>query len=134
MSQAAPSDLPRSGPARAGRSRAACGSPLHRLATVRWCSRQQLVCRWLFPVPEVEGFNRIHHTQLNVFREDIVQARQRGLSNVKIRWESEPDGFAFDHTLNLYGFRGPGLRRGAVARPAACPVHRRQLRRGLRGQ
>jgi lysophospholipase L1-like esterase len=67
---------------------------------------QELACRWLFPLPEVDGFNRIYYTRLTLFGSELTRARHRGLSNVKIRWESEPDGFAFDHTLNLYGFRG----------------------------
>jgi GDSL-like Lipase/Acylhydrolase family len=79
---------------------------------------QELACRWLFPLPEVDGFNRIHYTRLDLFGPGLTQARRRGLSNVKIRWESEPDGFAFDHTLNLYGFRGPDF---AVAPSANRP-------------
>jgi lysophospholipase L1-like esterase len=68
---------------------------------------QELLFRWLFPVPEVADFNRINYTRLGLFGPGLTVTRRRGLSNVKVRWESEPDGFAFDHTLNLYGFRGP---------------------------
>src|SRR5438093_1266528 len=71
---------------------------------------QEGLCRWLFPVPEVADFNRIHYTHLQWFSPEFTAARQQGLSNVRIRWQSEPDGFAFDHTLNLYGFRGPNFR------------------------
>jgi lysophospholipase L1-like esterase len=68
---------------------------------------QELAFRWMFPLPECSEFNRIHYTRLHMFGSEIGRAHHRGLSNVKIRWECEPDGFAFDHTLNLYGFRGP---------------------------
>jgi lysophospholipase L1-like esterase len=71
---------------------------------------QELLCRWLFPVPEVANYNRINYTPLGLFGSGVAAARRRGLCNVKIRWESEPDGFVFDHTLNLYGFRGPTFR------------------------
>jgi lysophospholipase L1-like esterase len=68
---------------------------------------QELICRWLFPIPELETFNRINYTPVALFSTEINTVRHAGLSNVIIRWENEPDGFAFDHTLNLYGFRGP---------------------------
>jgi lysophospholipase L1-like esterase len=70
---------------------------------------QEFVCRWLFPLPECASFNRMNYTPVNLFGNDLKKARHRGLSNVKLRWESEPDGFLFDHTLNLYGFRGPNF-------------------------
>jgi lysophospholipase L1-like esterase len=70
---------------------------------------QEAACRWLFPLPECDGFNRINYTPLKLFGDDLAQARRQGLSNIKLRWECEPDGFAFDHTLNLYGFRGPNF-------------------------
>jgi lysophospholipase L1-like esterase len=74
------------------------------LAIVFVC--QELAFRWMFPLPECTSFNRIKYTRTHMFGHEISDA-PRGLSNVKIRWECEPDGFAFDHTLNLYGFRGP---------------------------
>jgi hypothetical protein len=70
---------------------------------------QEMACRWLFPLPEVVGFNRISYSPLQVFHTQLFETRQKGLSNVILRWECEPDGFAFDHTLNLYGFRGPNF-------------------------
>jgi lysophospholipase L1-like esterase len=70
---------------------------------------QEAVFRWMFPIPEVTSFNRINYTPLDKFSLDFTRIKERGLSNVKIRWESEPDGFTFDHTLNLYGFRGPNF-------------------------
>jgi lysophospholipase L1-like esterase len=67
---------------------------------------QEAVFRWMFPLPEVVGFNRLNYSPLRSF-DGLDTQRQQGLSNVRFRWESAPDGFAFDHTLNLYGFRGP---------------------------
>src|SRR6188474_1211927 len=68
---------------------------------------QELACRWMFPLPECAGFNRMNYTPVHFFGDDVRDARPHGLCNAKIRMESEPDGFVFDHTLNLYGFRGP---------------------------
>jgi len=70
---------------------------------------QEIAFRWMFPLPELPTFNRIDYSPL-IWFERTDGAGQHGLSNVKFRWESEPDGFAFDHTLNLYGFRGPDFR------------------------
>src|SRR5438445_9294550 len=42
-----------------------------------------------------------------MFGSAFSPSSKRGLSNVRIVWESEPDGFAFEHLLNIYGFRGP---------------------------
>jgi lysophospholipase L1-like esterase len=71
---------------------------------------QEVACRWLFPLPECDDFNRINYTPIAMYGDEIASKRHEGLSNVKFRWESEPDGYAFDHTLNLYGFRGPDFR------------------------
>lgn len=70
---------------------------------------QEVICRWLFPMPECTSFNRMNYTPIEFYGDDLWEAQQRGLSNVKLHMESEPDGFAFDHTLNLYGFRGPNF-------------------------
>jgi lysophospholipase L1-like esterase len=71
---------------------------------------QEILFRWLFPLPEFVSFNRIDYTPLLLFGDTLGEKRPGGLSNVKLRWESEPDGFAFDHSLNLYGFRGPDFK------------------------
>jgi lysophospholipase L1-like esterase len=68
---------------------------------------QELLFRLVFPVPELANFNRIDYTPVLHFADAISEPLFSGLSNVRIRLESEPDGFAFEHTLNLYGFRGP---------------------------
>jgi lysophospholipase L1-like esterase len=65
-------------------------------------------------MPECSGFNRINYTPIDAYSDDLQSARVRGLSNVKLRWDCEPDGFVFEHTLNIYGFRGPNF---TLARP-----------------
>src|SRR5262249_34808742 len=75
----------------------------------------ELVLRQLFPVPEVVPFNRVAYTRLRLFGLD--EAVKQGMANVRLRWQSEPDGFAFDHTLNLYGFRSPHFTIDPLAGP-----------------
>lgn len=72
------------------------------LATV-----QEIIFRLAFPSPEFPSFNRIQYTPLEFRDERFEAARKKGLGNIRYLWESEADGFAFEHTLNLYGFRGP---------------------------
>ena len=72
---------------------------------------QELVMRLVFPVPEVLNFNRIHYSQL--LMPDV--RKPKFLSNVAYRMESAPDGTAFHHYLNLYGFRD---RQWTVKKPA----------------
>jgi len=67
----------------------------------------EAVLRVVFPIPEIASFNRAQYTPFDSVALASMSERGRGLSNVRIHWESEPDGFAFDHRLNLYGFRGP---------------------------
>lgn len=62
---------------------------------------QELLLRWLFPIPEVENFNRINYSVL-LPREGEQPAPLR---NARYRFSSEPDGFSYVHELNLYGFR-----------------------------
>jgi lysophospholipase L1-like esterase len=88
------------------------------IIAVAICGGQELLARWLFPLPEVDGFNRINYTHVHLFGAEVAAAQRVGLSNVRLRWESAPDGFAFEHTLNLYGFRGPDFR---VDPPAGRP-------------
>lgn len=71
---------------------------------------QEVLFRLVFPLPEVEGFNRSQFTVTEKVAPAIERFRQIGMGNQTIRHESEPDGFAFDHRLNLYGFRGPNFR------------------------
>jgi lysophospholipase L1-like esterase len=71
---------------------------------------QEAVFRFVFPVPEVR-FNRADYMPKQ-FSSDVTG---KPLCNVITRWEFEPDGVSFNHTLNLYGFRGPDFR---IAPPA----------------
>jgi lysophospholipase L1-like esterase len=77
---------------------------------------QESLFRFLFPVPEVL-FNRAEYMP-RWFSPDVPSTRSKALCNVITRWECEPDGVSFDHTLNLYGFRGPDF---AIAPPADRP-------------
>jgi lysophospholipase L1-like esterase len=77
---------------------------------------QESLFRFLFPVPEVL-FNRADY-MIEWLSPDVPPTRSKALCNVITRWECEPDGFSFDHTLNLYGFRGPNF---AIAAPADRP-------------
>jgi lysophospholipase L1-like esterase len=68
---------------------------------------QEVVYRLAFPFPEVMNFNRNNY--VNVFLSDAraEEARRDGSRNMILRADSDPDGYSFNHTLNLYGFRGP---------------------------
>lgn len=68
---------------------------------------QEMVFRLIFPLPAISNFNRIDYTRLAAFSSTFRDSEYSGLSNVGIRFESEPDGFDFIHTLNLNGFRTP---------------------------
>lgn len=80
---------------------------------------QEIVSRLLFPLPEVDGFNRIRYQRLAPGDVRSLQIRERGLVYDRFKFESQLDGFSEIHRLNLYGFRGndfkiesrPGKRR-----------------------
>jgi hypothetical protein len=67
---------------------------------------QEILFRALFPMPEIENFNRITysdvvpHLQTASFFGKRVPAM-----NATFRWKSRPDGVTTDSHLNLYGFR-----------------------------
>ena len=67
---------------------------------------QEVVCRLLFPLPEVVGFNRIQYQVLPPGDPRSALIIRRGLAYDRLRFESQPDGFSEIHRLNLYGFRG----------------------------
>ncbi len=77
---------------------------------------QEAAFRFFFPVPEVL-FNRADYMP-RLFDPEISVHRSKALCNVIVRWEFEPDGVAFNHTLNLYGFRGPDF---SIAPPVGRP-------------
>ena len=63
---------------------------------------QEIAFRLIFPIPEVENFNRIYYSPL------FFQGKQtelKKLSNASFIWASDPDGAAYVNYLNLYGFR-----------------------------
>jgi lysophospholipase L1-like esterase len=66
---------------------------------------QEALFRFLFPLPEVL-FNRATYMP-QWYPPEMSVKRAKALCNIVVRWECEPDGMSFDHTLNLYGFRGP---------------------------
>ena len=63
---------------------------------------QELLFRFVFPLPEISGFNRINYSMM--FHEE-TQGEIQPLSNVAFTWASAPDDAEFVHRLNLYGFR-----------------------------
>jgi lysophospholipase L1-like esterase len=77
---------------------------------------QEVLFRLTFPMPEVL-FNRAEYMP-RWFSQEISVTRSKALCNVITRWEFQPDGLAFDHTLNLYGFRGPDF---SITSPADRP-------------
>ncbi len=63
---------------------------------------QELALRVLFPLPEVQGFNRA------LYMNDPIQGPQEiPIRSLDLVWESAPDGARFAMGLNRYGFRGP---------------------------
>lgn len=60
---------------------------------------QEVIFRALFPIPEIENFNRVNYMQLGFSEKEI-----KGISNIKLRIESGPDNAQSVHDLNLYGF------------------------------
>jgi lysophospholipase L1-like esterase len=66
---------------------------------------QEAGFRLVFPVPESLTFNRSRYTRAP--GKAWAGAETPAATRQIYRVESAPDGFAFDHTLNLYGFRGP---------------------------
>lgn len=69
---------------------------------------QEACFRVAFPLPEVVEFNRSHYARSHRGESGPAKAG-KGVRNLIYRIDSEPDGFSFDQTLNLYGFRGPSF-------------------------
>lgn len=63
---------------------------------------QELLFRYVFPIPEVSNFNRINYSRMIA---DVPAGKVQPLSNEAFTWASAPDGAEFVHHLNLYGFR-----------------------------
>jgi hypothetical protein len=62
---------------------------------------QELALRWVFPLPDVEGFNRLAYAGSLA-----PEGKLPSMARDTLWWWSEPDGAAFTRRLNLYGFRG----------------------------
>lgn len=97
------------------------GTPAHASSRRRWwlfrigillliAVGQEGVFRLLFPLPEVERFNRIEYQQMATEHPNFSAVINQGLAYDRLLVESRPDGFSEVHGLNLYGFRGPDFR------------------------
>jgi len=63
---------------------------------------QEMLFRFVFPVPDISNFNRVNYSMLF---QDVPEGSVQSLSNAAFTWTSDPDGAEFVHHLNLYGFR-----------------------------
>ena len=64
----------------------------------------EVVLRIVFPLPEIENFNRLYYSPK--LSSELVS--MQSLRNCSFSWSSDPDHFASLFELNLYGFRdGP---------------------------
>ena len=62
----------------------------------------EVAVRAVFPLHEAPGFDRANYSHMGFTPgADTPSA----LGHASFTWASDPDGFAFDHALNLYGFR-----------------------------
>ncbi|HWE40729.1 MAG TPA: hypothetical protein VG406_29580 [Isosphaeraceae bacterium] len=92
--------------ARAGRRRRSRKLVAVAAALALIAAGQEALFRWVFPLPEVGGFNRIHYQMVARSHPNVLADARRGLAYNRLRFESLPDGFSEVHRLNLYGFRG----------------------------
>ena len=105
------------------------------LAAVFFLVLLEIAVRAVFPLHEAPGFDRANYSHMGFTPgADSPSA----LGHASFTWASDPDGFAFDHGLNLYGFRDrewtlakpPGTTRVAfvgevdqVPAPKNCSAH-----------
>lgn len=67
---------------------------------------QEILFRALFPLPEIENFNRINYSDVLPHLETVsFFGKRMPAMNATFRWKSRPDGMSVDSHLNLYGFR-----------------------------
>jgi hypothetical protein len=67
---------------------------------------QEILFRAIFPLPEVNNFNRVSYTAFpSMPVAASFLARRAPAMNATFRWSSAPDGGSFLTHLNLYGFR-----------------------------
>jgi hypothetical protein len=62
---------------------------------------QEAFFRWLFPLPELDGFNRVRYMPLGV-----SAAAPQPVRSLRLVYDSAPDHARSVHRLNYYGFRG----------------------------
>jgi len=67
------------------------------------CAVQEALCRIVFPLPEVSGFNRNRYTLKGDLPESVTVA---DVANFWALEENEVEGIEFWQRHNLYGFRG----------------------------
>ena len=90
-------------------------------ALVGFLLLQEIAVRVVFPLPEVSNFDRGAYSHMG-FTPDVEESTSLG--HLSFRWASDPDGFAFVHALNLYGFRDVEWRRAKPAGGSAVRVPR----------
>ena len=62
----------------------------------------EIAVRTVFPLPEALGFDRTRYSHMGFTPGAQTPS---SLGHASFTWASDPDGFAFEHALNLYGFR-----------------------------
>jgi hypothetical protein len=67
---------------------------------------QEVLFRVIFPLPEVENFNRVNYVGASPQTRTASFLGQRTPAmHATFQWNSKPDGTSFESHLNLYGFR-----------------------------
>ncbi|MEY2493761.1 MAG: hypothetical protein QOJ45_253 [Verrucomicrobiota bacterium] len=67
---------------------------------------QEVLFRVIFPLPEVENFNRVNYVGASPQTKTASFLGQRTPAmHATFRWNSKPDGTSYESHLNLYGFR-----------------------------
>ncbi|MEY2561079.1 MAG: hypothetical protein QOG51_1494, partial [Verrucomicrobiota bacterium] len=67
---------------------------------------QEVLFRAIFPLPEVENFNRVNYVGISPQTRTASFLGQRTPAmHAVFQWNSKPDGTSYESHLNLYGFR-----------------------------
>jgi hypothetical protein len=67
---------------------------------------QEVLFRVIFPLPEVENFNRVNYVGVSPQTKTASFLGQRSPAmHATFQWNSKPDSTSFESHLNLYGFR-----------------------------
>lgn len=62
---------------------------------------QEVVLRFVFPLPDVKGLNRINYMKVG-----LAGSEMKAIRSMRVLQENALDGVAMARTLNEYGFRG----------------------------